>query len=301
MENENYHESVLVHEVLGSFAPLKNARIIDATVGTAGHTLALIKEGAEVLGIEADSKILEVAERRLEEACPTPNQDGWGSFRLVNANFKDLDKIALDNGFKDVDGIFFDLGVSNIHLTSASRGFSFSNPDVPLDMRIDPKTQGVTGADLLNGLRQDQLSALFGLTLDHGSSRWLTKRTISVRETSPIKSVGDFLEICEGLRVKGRLHEATLPFLALRMAVNSELENLKEVLPKAFSHLKKGGKLSVITFHSGEKKVVLDFFQEKKRENAGEILTDGGVKPKEEEIDKNPRARSAELWTLKKL
>ena len=300
MENENYHEPVLVHEVLTSFAPLKNARIIDATLGTGGHTLALVKEGAEVLGIEGDSEILEVAKRRLEEACPTPNQDGWGSFRVVHANFKDIGRVASNESFMEVDAVLFDLGVSNIQLTSASRGFSFANPEAPLDMRIDPKTQGVTGADLLNGLREDQLIALFGLTLDHGSSRWLTKRTLVARGESPINFVGDFLEICEGLRVKGRLNEATLPFLALRIAVNSELENLKDALPKAFSLLKEGGKLSVITFHSGEKKEVLDFFQEKKRANAAEILTDGGIKPEVEEVHKNPRARSAELWTLKK-
>src|SRR3989304_5432826 len=188
MENENYHEPVLVQEVLTSFAPLKNARIIDATLGTGGHTLALVKEGAK---------------RRLEEACPTPNQDGWGSFRVVHANFKDIGRVASNESFMEVDAVLFDLGVSNIQLTSAYRGFSFSNHDAPLDMRIDPKTQGVTGADLLNGLREDQLTALFGLTLDHGSSRWLTKRTLVARGESPINFVGDFLEICEGLGGKG--------------------------------------------------------------------------------------------------
>jgi 16S rRNA (cytosine1402-N4)-methyltransferase len=298
---EKIHNTVLVPQVLEFLAPLKNARIIDATLGSAGHTLALVKEGAHVLGIEADSQMLEIAARRLEEACPTPNQDGWGSFKVVHGNFRDLDEIASKAGFDEVDGVLFDLGVSNIQLTSPARGFSFSNPEAPLDMRIDPKTQGVTGADLLNGLREDQLISLFGLVLDRGPSKWLTKRTISVRSDSPIKSVGDFLRVCEGLRTKSSLHEATLPFLALRMAVNSERENLEETLPQAFNLLKKDGKLLMMTFHSGEEKIVLDFYHKRKRNNKGKILTEKPKIPGQEEVRANPRARSVELWVLQKL
>ena len=297
---EKIHNPVLVREVLDFFAPLKNARIIDATVGTGGHTLALIKEGAEVLGIEADGQMLEVAARRLEDACPTPNQNGWGSFKLVKGNFRNIDIIATEIRYSDVDGVLFDLGVSNIQLTSPNRGFSFSNPQAELDMRIDPGSQGVRASDLLNGLRTDQLVSLFELTLKSGPAKWLAKGVIKSREQKPIKIVEDFLEVCKDLRTRSKLNKATLPFLALRMAVNSELANLKEALPEAFSLLKKGGRLSVITFHSGEKKIVLDFFQEKKREDKGKILTDGGISPTSKEVDENPRARSAELWVLVK-
>ncbi|OGM15539.1 16S rRNA (cytosine(1402)-N(4))-methyltransferase [Candidatus Woesebacteria bacterium RBG_19FT_COMBO_42_9] len=297
---EKIHNPVLVREVLDFFAPLKNARIIDATVGTGGHTLALIKEGAEVLGIEADGQMLEVAARRLEDACPTPNQNGWGSFKLVKGNFRNIDIIATEIRYSDVDGVLFDLGVSNIQLTSPNRGFSFSNPQAELDMRIDPGSQGVRASDLLNGLRTDQLVSLFELTLKSGPAKWLAKGVIKSREQKPIKIVEDFLEVCKDLRTRSKLNKATLPFLALRMAVNSELANLKEALPEAFSLLKKGGRLSVITFHSGEKKIVLDFFHEKKREEKGKILTDGGISPTSKEVDENPRARSAELWVLVK-
>lgn len=297
---EKIHNPVLVRQVLEFLAPLKKARIIDATLGSAGHTLALVKAGAHVLGIEADSQMLEIAARRLEEACPTPNIKGWGSFKVAHGNFRDLDEIASKAGFDDVDGVLFDLGVSNIQLTSPSRGFSFSNPEASLDMRIDPKYQGVKGSDLLNGLRKDQLITLFGLTLKSGPAKWLAKRVINVREQVPISTVGDFLKVCEGLRTKGSLHEATLPFLALRMAVNSERENLEETLPQAFSLLKKGGKLLIMTFHSGEEKIVLDFYNERKRNNEGKILTEKPKTPAEEEVRANPRARSAELWVLQK-
>jgi len=129
---------------------------------------------------------------------------------------------------------------------------------------------------------------MFSKVMDKGSSRWLAKRVLGKREMEPIKTVGDFLEVCEGLRGKARLNQATLPFLALRIAVNSELENLKEALPKAFDLLGVGGKLLVITFHSKEEEVVKSFSKN----------FVGPIKPTMDEIEKNPRARSAELFVL---
>jgi 16S rRNA (cytosine1402-N4)-methyltransferase len=168
-------------------------------------------------------------------------------------------------------------------------------------MRINTGSQGVTASDLLNGLRKDQLETLFGAVMDKGAARWLTKRITKNRKELPINSVGDFLEICQGLRTKGRIHPATLPFLALRMAVNSERENLEEALPKAFGLLSKGGKLLLITFHSQEQKIVEDFFHEEKRKAEGQILTPKPIVPGAEEVLANPRARSAELWVLQKI
>ncbi|MEK7112742.1 MAG: 16S rRNA (cytosine(1402)-N(4))-methyltransferase RsmH [Patescibacteria group bacterium] len=292
MKNETYHEPVLVDEVLSHLAPLKKARIVDSTLGTGGHTLEMVKKGAVVLGIDADAKMLEVARKRLEEAS--------GSFRLIHDNFRNIDGIAKNADFKDVDGVLFDLGVSNIHLTSDNRGFSFSNPEAELDMRLDSKTQGLKASDLLNSLREDHLIALFGKVLKFSEARYLAKRVVQEREKKHIQTVGDFLRVVMGLTTKKSLHPATLPFLALRFPVNSELENLNEGLPKAFSLLKKGGKLLLITFHSGEEKVVLDFYHEAERRGEAKILTRRPVRPGEGEIRKNPRARSAELYVLAK-
>ena len=292
MTNETYHEPVLVQEVLIHLAPLKKARIVDATLGTGGHTLEMIKKGAEVLGIDADEAMLEVARKRLEEAS--------GSFKLVHDNFRNIEGVAKNADFKDVDGVLFDLGVSNIHLTSDNRGFSFSNPEAELDMRLEPQTQGLKASDLLDGLREDHLIALFGKVLKFSEARYISKRVIREREKKRIQTVGDFLRVVWGLKTKKGLHPATLPFLALRIAVNSELENLNEALPKAFSLLKKGGKLLLITFHSGEEKVVLDFYHEAERRGEAKILTRRPVTPGEAEIRKNPRARSAELYVLAK-
>ena len=292
MKKGNYHEPVMVQEVIEVLAPLKEARIIDATVGTGGHTLELVKAGANVLGIDLDVGMLEEAKKRLE---------GAGSLNLTYGNFKDIDVIASGEDFKEVDGVLFDLGVSNLQLMGEKRGFSFGYPEAALDMRIDPNSQGVTASDLLNGLRADQLTALFSKVLTPSQSRFLASRAVVQRERKPFETVEDFLRIAKRLKSKKDLNPATLPFLALRMAVNSELENLNEALPKALACLKKGGKLLVVTFHSGEEKIVLDFYRKVEKEGSGKILTLVAIRPGEDEIKKNPRARSAELWVLQKI
>jgi len=301
MKKGNYHEPVLVDEITSALAPLQQARIIDATLGTAGHSLELVKAGADVLGIDSDREMLKEAEERLEEACPTPNQNGLGSLKLTHGNFKDVDAIASREDFSEVDGVLFDLGVSNLQLMGEKRGFSFGYPEAPLDMRIDPNSEGVMASDLLNGLRADQLTVLFSKVLTPSQSRFLVSRVVEQREKKPFETVQDFLRIAKRLKTKKDLNPATLPFLALRMAVNSELENLKEALPKAVGCLKKGGKILVITFHSGEEKIVLDFFHQCQEEGTGKILTSVSIRPGEEETSKNPRARSAELWILQKI
>lgn len=253
-------------------------QVIDATLGTGGHSLKLLEAGVRVLGIEGDPEILEIAKERLEKF----------DCKLIHGNFKDIDKIARENGFNRVDGILFDLGVSNLQLMDEERGFSFSNPNASLDMRIDKDYQEVTGAMLLNVLRMDQLENMFSKILDSSSARWIAKRVLDKRETQAISTVGDFLDICEGLRGKAKLNPATLPFLALRIAVNSELENLHEALPKAYDLLEVGGKLLIITFHSGEEEVVKSF--------SNEFV--GPIKPTFEEVNLNPKSRSAELFVL---
>jgi 16S rRNA (cytosine1402-N4)-methyltransferase len=260
----------------------------------------VVKAGADVLGIDADSKMLETALERLKKACPTPNEEGLGSFKLAQGNFRDIETIAQGEKFDKVEGILFDLGVSNIQLSSDSRGFSFGSPEADLDMRIDPASQGLKASDLLNGLRSDQLVSLFAKVLNPSESRFLSKLVVAARERNPFEKVGDFLRIAKRLRTKKALNPATLPFLALRMAVNSELENLAEALPKAFFLLTPKGKLLVISFHSGEEKVILDFYYSLERGGEGKILVKG-LRPTREEIERNPKARSAELFVLEKI
>jgi len=275
MKDDNYHESVMVREVIENLHIKKACKYIDATVGTGGHTLEIIKAGGKVLGIEADPEMLAIAGKRLGTKA-----------KLILGNFINIDEIAEREGFEKVSGILFDLGVTNMHLTDDARGFSFSNPDNPLDMRINPAAQGVKALDLVNVLRQDQLEELFGVTMEKGGARWLAKRVL---ERRPMSKVGDFLQVCAGLRGKPGISPATLPFLALRIAVNSELDNLREALPKAFSLLTKGGRMIVISFHSGEDRIVKKF-------GGGKIIL-----PSAEEIELNPRARSAKMRVIERL
>lgn len=276
MKNNRYHESVLVKEVIESLHIKTGSRIIDATLGTGGHTEAIADAGGEVLGIEADPKMLEIAGDRLN-----------GKAHLVLGNFSDIEKIAKDNSFTEVDGILFDLGVSNLHLKEDDRGFSFSDQNQVLDMRLNPETQGVKAADLLNVLDRTQLTTLFSKIMNPTDSKRIAARIVSTR---PINTVGDLVGIMDGLSTKANLNPLTLPMLALRIAVNSELDNLDEVLPKAINLLKKGGRLLVITFHSGEEKIVQKYMNDRLKVRL----------PGYAEVNKNVRSRSAKLYIYEK-
>lgn len=271
-----YHESVMVKEVLENLHINTGSKIIDCTLGTGGHAEALVNKGVEVLGIEVDPRMLRVAKERLGDNA-----------KLVLGNFSNIDRIAIENGFEKVDGILFDLGVSNLHLKADKRGFSFTEKDQLLDMRLNPDIQGVAAYDLLNALDKTQLTNLFAKVLKMHEAVELAKR---VFENRPIKTVGDLKRLAFGVNKKRGLDSATLPMLALRIAVNSELENLEEVLPKAYELLRVGGKLVVITFHSGEEEIV------KKFTNGQEKV----IFPNPEEVRNNLSARSAKLYVLEK-
>lgn len=287
-----YHESVLVDEVVQSLHVEQGSQYIDGTLGNGGHSLEILKLGGKVMGIDLDQQMVEIATDRLSDYSET--------FKAVNGNFKDIDVIAKQNGFTDVKGIILDLGVTNVHLKDLERGFSFANPEADLDMRISKENQGVKASDLLNVLREDQLRELFEVTLDPGPAKWITGRVMYSRNEKPIQSVGDMLEICEGLKVsKPSISEATLPFLALRIAVNSELDNLVEGLPKAYEVLAKGGYLSVISFHSKEDVIVKDFFKEKSYEGSS-LVTFKPITASENELQENRKSRSAKMRVLKK-
>lgn len=284
-----YHESVLVKEVIESLhlnTSSQNSKYIDCTLGTGGHTEAILKADGSVLGIEADPRMLEIAKERLVGTNST----------LVLGNFDKLEKIAKSNGFEEVDGILLDLGVSNLHLKQDTRGFSFESPEQELDMRLNPETQGVKASDLLNVLDQTQLTHLFEAVLSHNEAKRIAGRIMSMR---PINTVSELVEVLKDIphkqslasfAGKKHLNPATLPMLALRIAVNSELDNLEKVIPEAFGLLKKGGRLLIITFHSGEEKVLEKYVTERTKIRI----------PSYEEINKNKRSRSAKLYVFTK-
>jgi 16S rRNA (cytosine1402-N4)-methyltransferase len=284
------HEPVMTREVIDYLHIKKGGKYIDATLGAGGHTKAILQAGGEVLGIDADREMIEIVRENLE-GMPA------SKFKLIQGNFRDLDKLVSD--FKPVDGILFDLGVSNIHFADRTRGFSFEKPEASLDMRLDPDSQAVTAADLLNGLRKEQLEALFGQTMSFGEARGLTQKVLARRNQKSFTEVSDFLEVVG--KTRGKLNPATKPFLALRMAVNSELENLEIALPKAFELLATHGRLVVISFHSAEDRIVKNFVVQQKEKNQARVLTKKPIRPREEEVAANPKSRSARLRVLEKI
>jgi len=307
-----FHEPVLVAEVLDALrvkeiAHSKKAtrgKFIDATLGLGGHTIPMVKAGAYVLGIDADLDSLETARERLELACPSSDiSDNMGrSFVLAHGNFKEIGKIAKDNGFVGIDGVLFDLGISSYQLERKNIGLSFQDQSALLDMRIDPNSNGVKASDLLKVLNEGQLTELFATTLEKYRARLIAKAIVTERTKSEIRKVGDFLYTIRGIiRPKNRLDPATLPFLALRIAVNNEVENLRVALPQAYDLIIPGGRLVVISFHSGEDITVKNFFRQKKAELKAVLVTKKPIKPDLSEIEINSRARSAKMRILEKV
>ncbi|MBP9759233.1 16S rRNA (cytosine(1402)-N(4))-methyltransferase RsmH [Candidatus Dojkabacteria bacterium] len=274
---KKYHESVLVKEVIESLHLNTSSRVIDCTLGTGGHTEAIVNAGASVLGIEADPRMLEIAKERLLDK----------NAKLVLGNFDNLSKIAKENNFTEVDGILFDLGVSNLHLKGDTRGFSFDNPDQDLDMRLNTETQGVKASDLLNALDQTQLTHLFERVLSHNEAKRIAGRIMTLR---PIYKVSELIDTLKDMPHKEHLNPATLPMLALRIAVNSELDNLEKIIPEAIGLLKKNGRLLIITFHSGEEEIVQKYMNTRVKIRV----------PSYSEVNKNVRSRSAKLYVYTK-
>ncbi len=294
---EEVHKPVFLKEVLQYFAPETGKRYIDATLGLGGHSAAILERGGEVLGIEADDAGLVVARRKLS---------GYSALKLVRGNFKDIGKIARENGYTEVDGVLFDLGLSSWQLEYSGRGFSFQKDEL-LDMRQDP-TLAVTAADLINGLYENELAELFFRFGEEPRARGFARAINRRRELKPFgttKELADLLVATSGLKY-WRRHPATQVFQALRIAVNNELVNLEAALPQALDLLRVRGSLAVISFHSLEDRIVKRFFKmslspRPSVRNSFRLLTSRPLVPGETELRDNPRSRSAKLRVIERV
>ncbi len=287
----DFHTPVLLQEVVDNLKIKRGGQYIDATVGGGGHAAAILKLGGKLLGIDCDPEAIKAARKSLASACPTT------FWRLARGNFKNLEQIAAANGFSQVDGILLDLGVSSHQLETAERGFSF-NLNGPLDMRMDPEL-AVTAADLVNGLNKGELTALFKKFSDEPRAGLIAEAIVKARRQAPIKT-GAQLASVVGVR-QGNRHPATRVFQALRMAVNDELNNLNQVLPQAVSLLRPGGRLAVISFHSGEDRLVKNFLKDQKIAGNLMMINKKPLMATPAETAANPRSRSAKLRVGEKL
>ena len=291
------HTPVLLKETLEFLKVTPGEAYLDATVGGGGHSEAILKKGGVVFGLDQDPQQLEIAKRRLEKACPA------GVWQLKRGNFSQLKRLAKAFGQTAFAGILFDLGLCSDQLADAQRGFSFQE-DGPLDMRMDPSL-AVTAADLVNGLSKGELNVLFKRLGEEQLALAVADRIVRTRRRKPIKTTLQLARLVVDVyaqhRRKTKIHPATKVFQALRIAVNDELNALREALPQAVELLKPGGRLVVLSFHGLEDRIVKNFFKQEAREGRLKILTKKPVVPSPQEVEQNPRSRSAKLRCSEKL
>lgn len=272
-----------------------NQWYVDCNLGGGGHTSGILEKGGNVLGIDLDPDAIAEVNQNLKKFIDE------GRLKLAQTNFINIAGAVKENNIALVSGVLFDLGVSTHQLEEADRGFSFY-VDSPLDMRMD-QSKGVSAKDLVDGLYEKELAELF---LKLGEETWskpIAKKIVQYREKKSIESTSELANIILSAKRRSpsdRIHPATQVFQALRIAVNDELNSLKEALPKAFGLLEPGGRIVVISFHSLEDRIVKNYFRELGEKNLGEISTDKPVETSEEESNQNPRSRSAKLRALEK-
>lgn len=292
-----FHEPVLLEETLAFLKVKRGERYIDATVGGGGHARKILEKGGILLGIDFDPEAIDFTRKCLVSACP-PSTFLWS---LAQGNFAKIVEIARKEGFEKVEGIIFDLGVSSWQVDSLERGFSFRSKTA-LDMRMNPDLQ-VSAKDLINGLTKGELKELFFKLAEEGNPTRIVNEICESRKIKPIETGEELAKIIARAyrsRRKEKIHPATRFFQALRIAVNDELNNLRQALPEAVSLLRKGGRLVVISFHGLEDRIVKDFFKSEEGEGL-KTLTFKPVIPSWEEVERNPRSRSAKLRAAEKI
>jgi len=293
------HIPVLTNEVLKYLNPKPNENFIDATFDGGGHSISLLKRigpKGKILGIEIDKEILENLGTEFDEFKSV------GRLILINSNFKNLKDIVRISSFF-ASGILLDLGLSSWHLEKSQRGFSFQRNEI-LDMRYDSR-ESLTARDIINKWPESEIERILRGYGEERHSRSIARAIIKERKRKPIITTFNLVDIIHRavpwVHGKGRIHIATRTFQALRIAVNQELENLKEVLPQSIEILKPGGRLVIISFHSLEDRIIKFFFKKEAQDNRIKILTKKPVRPTREETMINPRARSAKLRAAVKI
>jgi 16S rRNA (cytosine1402-N4)-methyltransferase len=302
------HVPVLLDEVIAGLQAQRGGYFVDCTVGLGGHAAAILEKispSGRLLGIDADPEAIKVSQDKLS--------DYGEAVTLVNDNFVNLEDICRRYHFHPVDGILFDLGVSSLQLDTAERGFSF-HLDAPLNMRFDPG-QGLTASDIVNSFSEQELAKLIEKYGEERHSRRIARYIVQNRPIATTVELASLVEqASSGKRAK--IHPATRTFMAIRIAVNSELQNLELALKQTINLLRPGGRLTVISYHSLEDRIVKQFM----RYAASSCLCPPGtvvcrcghvptlklisrkvIKPTSLEIESNPRSRSAKLRIAERL
>src|SRR5664280_2526987 len=311
MNADFHHEPVMIKEVIASLLVGKTGIYVDGTVGGAGHAYEILRQtDAFLVGIDCDSEALQAAEKKLAQ---------FGSRKiLVKANFVDLGSVLESLNIEKVDGVLLDLGVSSHQLDVAQRGFSF-NQEAPLDMRMDRNIR-LSAYDIVNSFAQSELEKIIRTYGEEKMAGRIARTISQKRQIQPIQTTTQLAAIVASsmpAKLKWqKIHPATRTFQAIRIAVNNELDNIKPAIKDATQALKPGGRLCVISFHSLEDRIVKNEF----RALAGDCICPKDIPfcvcqkeaklkninrkaliPAVEEIEANPRARSAKLRVARRV
>ncbi len=294
------HIPVMLAEVIEYLKLAPGQTIVDATMGTGGHSLEILKRitpGGRLIGIDRDEDSLEICRQRLSEFKD--------SCEFAHANFSDLDQVLAGLGIDSIDGIVFDLGISTYQLKDAQRGFSFQD-EGPLDMRLD-KSSYISAYDLVNNLNENEISHMLW---SFGQERWhnrIAHLLVEERKVTPIATTRQLADLVARAiphryrRSYYRIHPATRTFQAVRIAVNRELEILESAIKKAVAILKKQARICVISFHSLEDRVIKHTFRALKADGIIDIITAKPLTPTASEIEKNPSSRSSKFRAAQRI
>ncbi len=306
------HVSIMAKECMTALSPEKGGIYVDCTAGGGGHSLEIAKRlpaGSKVISLDRDDDAI--------AACTARLADYSDRSIVVKSNFSNIGT-ALDLlGIDQIDGVMWDLGVSSYQLDEAARGFSYV-ADAPLDMRMD-RSGGLTAADVVNTYSEEALKKILWEFGEEKFSGKIARSIVTYRETKPIETTGELSEIIaqsipKAKRMKESQHPAKRSFQAIRIEVNGELSEIEPSLTEAMRRLKPGGRMAVITFHSLEDRIVKETFRKMAKGcdcppefpvcvcgKTPSVKLVGNETPSAEEIEVNPRARSARLRTAEKL
>lgn len=287
---QKIHQPAMLKETVELLNIQPNQWYLDATFGRGGHTEAILKAGGKVLALDCDQDAIEYGRQALAEPIVDTH------LILVKSNFIHAEQVMKANHLSRLSGALFDFGASSDQLLAPNRGFSFQH-DSALDMRMDQEL-GVSAADLIQVLSVKQLTNLFRSAGGENQAGVFAKAIKSA--PIPIKTTKQLVELIENLNhhKRGKLHPATKVFQALRIAVNCELDNIEQTLPKVSKLVEPKGRMVCLSFHQGEDKIVKSFFAEITKLGQAQLLTPKPLTPSNLEVAQNPRSRSTKLRAI---
>lgn len=286
------HKPVLLAEAIAGLNIQPNAWYIDGTFGRGGHTSQILAAGGRVLALDMDAAAIAYGQEQFAAELAADQ------LRLVHSNFEQLAQVVQDQKLTGIKGVLLDFGTSVDQLLSDERGFSFAKPG-PLDMRMDQRL-GVTAADLLAILPEAQLAQAFRDWGGEEESRAVAKAIVAARQHGQMDKIRTTTGLADLIarakrRATGRLHPATKVFQALRIAVNSELTAIQQVLPQALAIVTPPARIVTIAFHEGEDRLAKQAMVAWEAQGKGQNMTKHPITPSQQELDDNVRARSAKL------